>query len=148
MDCRADAGSANARVEGVANPNNHFRFRGQWQNSGVQNFCASGGKSVRLVVGKFVEQFRFGGLVRIGGVDAVHVGPDHQFVSVHDVSDERSGKIRTVPAECSDAAIACGADKSGDYGNDAIFEERQKNFAATTARFVDVRARVAEGEAS
>ena len=56
LDCRADAGSANPRVEGVANPNNHFRFRGQWQNSGVQNFCSGGGQRVRLVVGKFVEQ--------------------------------------------------------------------------------------------
>src|ERR1700687_4131831 len=86
--------------------------------------------------------------MRIGGVDAVHVGPDHEFVSVHDVSDERSGEIRTVPAECSDAAIACGTDESGAHGNHAIFEERQKNFAATAARFVDVRARVAESVAS
>jgi len=39
-----------ARVEGVANPNDHFGFRGQRQDLGVKNLGTCGGESVRFVV--------------------------------------------------------------------------------------------------
>jgi hypothetical protein len=93
------------RLEGVADPDDHFGFGGQGQNLGVKNFRACGCESVRLIVGEFMEQAGFCGFARIGGVDAVDVGPDDKFVGVDDVGDERAGEIGAVAAQGGDAAI-------------------------------------------
>src|SRR4030095_8530701 len=98
-----------------------------------------------LVIGKLMKKFRLLRLVRIGGIDAVDVVPDAEFVGVHHMSDQRTGKIRTVPAERRDTSIARRADKAGDDRNQSVLEKRQKNFAAAPARFLDQRPGVTEG---
>jgi len=72
-------------------------------------------------------------------VDAVHVGPNDKLVGIDHVRNQRAGKIRTVPAERGDTAIASRADESGYDRNEAIIEERKKNLAPATARFVNLR---------
>ena len=67
----------------------------------------------------------------IGGKDAVDIGPDDEFFGVHDVGDDSAGKIGAVAAERGDTAVGSGADETGDDGNEAVFEKRKKNFAAT-----------------
>jgi hypothetical protein len=86
--------------------------------------------------------------VRIGGVDAVHVGPNDKLVGVDHVRNQRAGKVRTVPAERRDTAIASRTDESGYHGNEAVIEERKKNLTSATARFVNLRASIAERVAS
>src|SRR5438552_7559199 len=108
----------------------------------MQNLGTGFGERVRLVIGKLMKELGFSGFTGISGVDAVHVSPDHKFVRIDYACDERPRKIRAVPAKRSDAAITRRADESGDYRNDAVTEERKKNFAAATARFIHVRASV------
>jgi hypothetical protein len=60
------------------------------------------------------------------------------------VSDDGAGKIGTVAAERSDAAVGSGADEAGDDWDDAGFEKREKNFAATLRGLVEMRLRVTE----
>jgi hypothetical protein len=141
---RADARAASLRVKGVANPDDHFGFRGERQNFRVKNFCACGSKGVGFVVAQLVQEPGFGGFVRVGGIDTVHVSPDDEFFGVHDVSDDSSRKIGTVATEGSDAAVGRGADETGDDGDDAVLEQREKDGAAALARLFEVRLGVAE----
>src|SRR5258707_2688007 len=145
---RSDAGAAKLRIESVAHPNDHFSFSGQWQDFGMQDFCASSGKSMSFVVGKFMEQFGFRRFAGIGGEDAVHIGPDDELVSVNDVSDQRAGEVRTVAAEGGDAAVASGTDKAGDHRDQAVLEKRKQYFAAAPPCFVNLGASIAESFAS
>jgi hypothetical protein len=110
----------------------------------MKNFCTGSGKSVGFVVAQLMEEAGFGGFVRIGGVDAIDVGPDDEFFGVHDVSDDGSGKIGAIAAEGGDATVGSGADKSGDYGDDAFSEEREENRAAALAGLFEMRLGVAE----
>jgi hypothetical protein len=97
-----------------------------------------------LVIGKFVEQLCFRGFAGVGGEDPVHIGPDDQFVGVNDVSDEYAGEVRAVSAERGDTAVAGRTDKTSDDGNQIIGKKRQKNFAAASACFVNLRPGIAE----
>ena len=135
------------RLERVANPNGHFGFRGERQHVRVKNFCSAGRERVRFIVAQIVQKFCLRGLVRIRGVDAVHVGPDHEFVGIDDVSDDGAGKIRAVAAERGDAAVGSCADETGDDRNDAGLEQRRKNSAAAAACLLELRLGVAEGVA-
>jgi hypothetical protein len=112
------------RIESVANPDDHFGFGGERQHFGVENFRAAGGKGVGFVVTELVEQVRFGGFVGIGRVDAIDIGPDDEFVGVHDVGDDGAGKIGAVAAKSGDTAIGSGADEAGNDRDDAGVEKR------------------------
>src|SRR5258707_12704213 len=86
--------------------------------------------------------------MRISGIDTVHVGPDHQFAGVDDMSDQRAGKVRAISAESSQAAIASGADKSGDHGNNSVGKEREQYVAPTAPGFLQLWPRLAKGVTS
>ena len=135
-------------IEGVADPDHHFGFCGERKNFGVEHFGAGSGESVSFVVAEFVKEARLGGFVGVGGVNAVDVGPDDQFVGVHDVSDDSSGEIGAVASEGGDAAIVGGSDKAGDHGNESVFEKRKQNIAAALTGLFEVRLSVAESVAS
>src|SRR5256712_8384783 len=145
---RTDACAARLWIESVANPDDHFSFSREGQHFFVENFCAAGGESVGFVVAQLVQKARFSGLVGIGGVDAVDVGPNDEFIGVHDVGDDGARKIGTVAAEGGDAAIGSCADKTGNNGDDAGFEERKKNVAAALFGLFEMRLGVTKGIAS
>src|SRR6266404_4673772 len=102
----------------------------------MKNFGSTGCQRVCLVVAEIVKQLCFHGLVGIFGVDAVDVGPDHEFVSVHDVSDDRAREIRAVAAERGDPAIGSRADEAGDDGDDSVFEKWKQDFAPAAFRLL------------
>ena len=91
----------------------------------MENFRSARRKCVGLIIAEFMQKARFGGFVGIRGVNAVDVGPNDEFVGVHDVRDDRSGKIRAVAAKSGDAAIGRCADEAGNDRDDARFEERK-----------------------
>src|SRR6266403_1571892 len=91
-----------------------------------------------------MEKPRFRGFVGIGSVDAVHVRPDDEFFGVHNVGDDGSGKIGTVAAERGDAAVGRGADEAGDDGDDAVFEQGEKNGAAALPGLFEMRLGIAK----
>src|SRR5206468_3614649 len=91
-----------------------------------------------------MQKARFSGFAGIGGEDAVDVGPNDELVGVHNVSDDSAGKIGAVAAERGDAAVGSCADKAGDDGHNASFEEREKNVAATLLGLLETGLRIAE----
>src|SRR2546426_5659239 len=145
---RTDACAARLRIERVANPDDHFGFGGEGQHFFVENFCTAGGESVGFVIAQLVQKARFGGFVGIGGVDAVDVGPNDEFIGGNDVVNDGARKIGTVAAEGGDAAIGSCADKTSNNGDDAGFEERKKNVAAALFGLFEMRLGVTKGIAS
>jgi len=135
-------------IESVTNPDDHFGFSGQGQHFFVQNFCAAGGKGVGFVIAELMQKARFGAFVGIGGVDAVDVGPNDEFVGVHNVGDDGTGKIGAIAAEGGDAAIGSCADEPGYDWDDAGFEERKKNVAAALLGLFEMRLGVTKSIAS
>src|SRR5439155_7138695 len=93
------------RVEGIANPDDHSGFGGERQHFRVENFRAAGGEGAGLIVAELMQKARFGGFVGIGGEDAIDIGPDDQFVGVHDMSADGSRKIRAVAAASGDSRL-------------------------------------------
>ena len=128
------------RFKCVANPDGHLRFGGKRQHVRMKNLGAAGGQGVRLIIAQVVEKFGFGGDVGIVGINSVHIGPDDELFSVHYVGDDRAGKIGAVAAERGDAAVGSGADETGNDGNEAVFEKRKENFAATLFGFFQTEA--------
>src|SRR6267154_3277507 len=100
------------------------------------------------VIAELMQKARFGAFVGIGGVDAVDVGPDDEFVGVHDVGDYGTGKIRAIAAEGGDAAVRSCADETGNNGDDAGLEERKKNVAAALLGLFEMRLGVTKSIAS
>src|SRR5579864_1896841 len=115
--------AANLRLERVANPNGHFGGRGERKHVRMQDFRSACGERVRFVVAEVVQELRLRVFVRIGGVDSVDVGPDHELVGIDNVRDDRAGKVGAVAAKRGDAAVGSRADESGDDGNDVVFEQ-------------------------
>jgi hypothetical protein len=113
----------------------------------MKNFCATGRQRVRLIIAQVVQKFRFGGGMRVGGVNTVDVGVDDELFGVDDVRDDGTGKIGAVAAEGGDAAVGSGADKAGDDGYKRGFDKREKNVAAALFGFFEVRLGVTEGVA-
>src|ERR1700745_1045138 len=97
----------------MADPNDHCGFGGEGKNFGMEDFRATRGEGMGFVVAELMEKPRFGGLMRICGVDAVNVGPNDEFVGVQDVSDDGSRKIGAVAAESGDTAVRSCADEAG-----------------------------------
>src|SRR5436309_14108702 len=83
-----------------------------------------------------MQKARFSGFAGIGGEDAVDVGPNDELIGVHNVSDDSAGKIGAVAAERGDVAAGSCADKAGDDGNYAGFEEQEKYVAAPLPRLL------------
>src|ERR1700675_1739106 len=111
----------------------------------MKDFRAAGRQGVRFIIAQVVEKFGFGGSVWVGGVNTVDVGPDDEFFGVHNVSNDRAGKIGAVAAERSDAAVRSRADEAGDDRNEAGFEKRKENGAAALFGFFQMRLGIAEG---
>src|SRR5437660_5004449 len=141
---RANTGAASLRIEGIANPDDHFGFGGERQNFGVKDFRSAGGEGASFVVAELMQKVRFSGFAGIGGVDAADVAPNDELVGVHNVSDDSAGKIGAVAAERGDAAVGSCADKAGNDGHNASFEEREKNVAATLLGLLEMGLRIAE----
>ena len=114
----------------------------------MKNFRATGGEGAGLVVAELMQEARFGGFAGIGGVDAVYIGPDDEFVGVNDMSDDGSGKIGAVAAERGDATVGSCPDEAGYDGYDAGFEKRKENVAATLPGLFEMGLGIAESVAS
>src|SRR5439155_23947495 len=123
---RTNPRAARLRVESIANPDDHFGFGGERQYLRMENFRAAGGEGVGLIVAELMQKARFGRFVGIRGINAVDVGPNDEFVGVHDVRDDGSGKIRAVAAERGDPAIGRCTEEAGNDSHEAGFEERKK----------------------
>jgi len=108
-------------------PKPPFRFRRPAEEPWRANFRAGCGKCVCLIV-RSHEQFCFCGLVRIGGVDAVHVGPNDKLVGIDHVRHQPPEKSELFLPSVVTRPSRSRADESGYDGNEAIIEERKKNF--------------------
>src|SRR5580693_4404980 len=104
----------------------------------MHDLRAAGGECVSILITEVVQKLGFRGLVRIGSVDAVDVGPDHQFVGVNGVRNNRAGKIGAVAAQRSDAAVRGGADETSNYGNDVMEKKREQQLPAALAGSLEV----------
>lgn len=75
---------------------------------------------LRAKIGEFGSFFKTDGLdpqrlrtnARIGGHDAVDVGPDFDGVSLQAAADECRGEVRTAAAERGGCALQRGADEA------------------------------------
>jgi hypothetical protein len=132
------------RIERVANPDDHFGFGGKRKNFGVEDFRATGGEGMGFVVAELVEKPGLGGFMGTRGVDAIDIGPNDELIGVYDVGNDGTGKIGAVAAERGDAAIGSCANEAGDDRDNAGFEKRKKNGAATPFRLFEMRLGVAE----
>src|SRR5260370_23717220 len=112
------------------------------------NFWSAGSRGEGLIITKLVQKARFGGFVRICGVDAIDISPDDELVGVHDMSDDGPRKIRTIAAKSGNAAIARCADESGNDGDHPGFKKRKENVAAAPLGLFNMRLRIPEGVAS
>ena len=90
----------------------------------MQNFRAKVSQLGGFAVRNFRNGAGLGDQSRIGGDDAIHVGPDNHFVGVHGRAQNRRGIIGTAAAKSGELAIFGGADKSGDDRNGALGEQR------------------------
>src|SRR2546429_304403 len=102
---RANAGAASLRIEGIANPDDHFGFGGERQNFGVKDFRSAGGEGASFVIDELMQKARLGGFGGIGGVNAVDVGPNDELIGVHNVSDDSAGKNGAVSGGGGGAGI-------------------------------------------
>ena len=142
---RTNASAAYVRLESVADPYGHVGLRSQRQDARMKDFGAIGSERVSFVVAKIVEEPRLRRFIRVGGKDAVNVGPNHEFVGVQDVSDDGTGEIGAVAAESGNAAVSSRADKTGDNRDDAILEKRLQNLAPAPFGLRQMRLRIAKG---
>src|SRR5580704_15350276 len=110
----------------------------------MKNLGAASRQRVRFIVAEIVQEFRLRGLVGICGVYAVNVGPDHQFVGVHDVRNDCAGKVGAVAAECGDAAVWSRADETSDDRDDTSVEQRDQYVVASALGLFQVGLGVAE----
>ena len=97
----------------------------------MQHFCAEMGELGSFAIGNFRNSARAGNEARIGGEHAIHVGPDDHFVGCERTAQNRGGIIGAAAAERGEHTFSCGADKSGDYRNYSLLQQRAKaRFAA------------------
>src|SRR5882757_5178142 len=94
---------------------------------------------MRVLVAEIVQEPGLCRRARISGVDAVYVGPNHEFIRIHDVSNDGAGKIGAVAPERGDAPIRGRSDEPSDYRNDGIGKQWQQNFAATLPGLLEMR---------
>ncbi len=88
----------------------------------MKNLGAAGCQGVRFIIAQVVEKFSLGGGMRISGVNPIHIGPDDELFGVHEVSNDRAGKIGAIAAKRGNAAVGSRADEAGDDGDEAGFE--------------------------
>ena len=67
-----------------------------------------------LAIGQRRQRYRFGHQPRIGGQDAVHVGPYLQLAGIEQVGENRAGKIAAVAPQRGRAPVAIAGDETGD----------------------------------
>src|SRR5579871_4629648 len=97
----------------------------------MQNFRSARSERVRFVVAEIVQELRLRVFVGIRGVNSIDVGPDHEFVGIDNMRDDRAREIGTVAAERCDSSVGSRADETGDDGNDSVFEQwRERGMAA------------------
>jgi len=114
----------------------------------VENFCAAGKQGVGFVIAELMQKARFGAFVGIGGVDAVDVGPNDEFVGVHNVGDDGTGKIGAIAAEGGDAAIGSCAMNPVTTGTMPASRAERKNVAAALLGLFEMRLGVTKSIAS
>jgi hypothetical protein len=91
-----------------------------------------------------MQKSGFNGSVGISSVNAVDVGPDDEFFGVHDVGNDRTGKIGAIASERGNAAVGSRPDEAGDDRDETSIEKRQKSGTAASASFFEMRLGVAE----
>ena len=84
--------------EAVANPDGHAGGGDRAQGVRVQHFRAEVGELGGFVVGNFRDGARFGNQARVGGLHAVHVGPDDGFVRAERSAQNRGGIVGAAAA--------------------------------------------------
>jgi hypothetical protein len=110
----------------------------------MKDFGTAGGQRVRFIITQVMQKFGFDGSVGISGKNSVHVGPDDEFFGVHDVGNDRAGKIGAIAAERGDTSVGSRTNETGDDGDEAGFEKRKKSGTAPLAGFFQLRLGVAE----
>jgi hypothetical protein len=114
----------------------------------MKDFGAAGCQCVRFIITQVVEKFSLGGDVRISGIEPIHVSPNDELFGIHDVSNNRTGKIGAIAAERGNTTVGSGADEACNDRNEAIFKKREENAAAPLSSLLQMRLGIAEGIAS
>ncbi len=93
--------------------------------------------------GDFRQSGRARADARIGGEDAIDIGPYPDFVGAQRGAEERGGVIRATATERGEMPRSGGSAISGDDRHLAGFEQRVQHFAAALPCFFQVRRGVA-----
>jgi hypothetical protein len=99
---------------------------------------------VRFIIAQVVEKFGFDGVMWIGSINTVHIGPDDELFGIDHVGNDGAGKIGAISAERGDAAVGGGADEAGDDRDEASIEKREEDVAAAFFSLLQIRFGVAE----
>src|SRR5277367_1760274 len=126
-------------LESVANPHGNAGLRDGAERLGMQNLGAEVSELRGFAIGDFGNGARAGNKARISGENAVHVGPDDHFIRAERAAKNGGGIVRAAAAECGEHAFGGGADKSGDYGNDSLLQQRTQARFATDSRGIHQR---------
>ena len=100
----------------------------------MQHFRAEMGELGGFAIGNFRNGARAGNEARIGGEHAIHVGPDDHFVRCERTAQNGGGIIRAAAAQRGEHTFSRRADKSGDYRNYSLLQQRAKARFATFPR--------------
>ena len=90
----------------------------------MEDFGAEVGEFGGFVVGDFGDGLGFRDEARVGGFDAVDVGPDDGFGGIERGAEDCGGVVGAAAAERGLDAFGGGCDEAGDDGDDFLVEER------------------------
>ena len=116
---RRERGDARALAGGVAaveHEDGDVLLDGRQDGGRVQDLCAEVGQFGGLFKADGLDAVGVGDDARIGGEDAVHVGPDFDGLGLEGAADQRAGEVG--------AAAAQGGGDAGFVGGDEAAHDR------------------------
>lgn len=99
----------------------------------MEDLSSEVGEFGSFAIGDFRNGAGGGHQARIGGEQAIDVGPDDDFAGVECGADDGGGVIGTAATESGERAIGGGANETGDDRNDAALQKRKKTSLTASA---------------
>src|SRR5579883_2360144 len=116
-----DPGAGLMRGETVFAPEGNLLFDQRSEGAGVQHFGAVVRELGGFRVSDLIEDGGIGDQSRIGGHNAVDIGPDPKLARIQAGGKNGCRKVGAAASQSSRAAIGRGAVESGDDWDDAVF---------------------------
>ena len=121
---RGDAGAFVGRVAGVEHEHGDVLFDGGQNRGRVKNLGAEVGEFGGLFKADDLDAQGIGADARVGGHDAVDVGPDFDCLGSQCAADQRAGEVGAAAPERGGDTGFVGADEASHDGNFAGVHER------------------------